>query len=254
MWKGEFVNVEDFFIQLAHGKEALLILDYDGTLAPFVQNPQQAYPYPGIMEKIQTIMKDPSVRVVILSGRALDALVPLLLLDPLPELWGSHGGESLGFIKQLSNQVRQALAEAAQEANQFAPELLCEIKPLSVALHWRGKDPKLARTVIESWKDKTARLPLELHAFDGGVELRSLEVNKGNAVKTLMEEVSPDTLIAYLGDDFTDEEAFAILGDRALKVLVRDKMRDTRADLRLSPPEELFNFFDRWIDTKLKGA
>jgi trehalose-6-phosphatase len=34
-------------------------------------------------------------------------------------------------------------------------------------------------------------------------------------VKTLLKEVPHDTVIAYLGDDFTDEEAFEILGDRA---------------------------------------
>lgn len=248
------MNLDDFFIQLAKSKEALLILDYDGTLAPFVQNPEEAYPYPGIMEKIQTIMQDPSAKVIILSGRGLDTLIPLLTLNPLPELWGSHGGENKQFNKRLSGQVMEVLSLAAQEARQWAPDLLCEIKPLSVALHWRGKDSNLASHVLELWNEKTAKYPLELHFFEGGVELRAHGINKGNAVKMLIAGLSPHTPIAYLGDDLTDEEAFEVLGDRALKVLVRDQMRDTKADIRLSPPEELFNFFDRWIDTKHEGA
>lgn len=255
------MQVDDFFSSLAKGNAALLILDYDGTLAPFVQNPQEAYPYPGIMEKVQLIMHDTGVKVVILSGRGLDSLIPLLPLNPLPELWGSHGGERLkqfekrASIKSLNSDVLAALSHAVKEAHRLAPTLLCEIKPLSVALHWRGKDPAEAAYLLEQWNKMTVKYPLELHAFDGGVELRSREINKGIAIQKILAELPPTTtLIAYLGDDWTDEEAFEILGDRALKVLVRKEIRNTKADTRIIPPDELFSFFDRWIDAKHKGC
>lgn len=246
------MNIEDFFSQLSKSKDALLILDYDGTLAPFVQNPQEAYPYPGVMERIQMIMQDPSAKVVILSGRALGDLTPLISLCPLPELVGSHGGEDLNGMINLSNDVMDVLSLAAEEAKLWAPDLFCEIKPLSVALHWRGKDPRMASIVLELWREKTVIYPLELHPFDGGIELRSPIMNKGNAVRMLTEGVEFSTPIAYLGDDLTDEEAFEILGDRALKVLVRKEMRKTKADVKLTPPDELIDFFDRWLKTKSK--
>src|SRR5262245_18065387 len=84
-----------FFELLAKSKESLLILDYDGTLAPFSINPHQAYPYPGVLERIQQIMQLQKTKMVIMSGRSLQSLRELLLIKPLPELWGSHGGERL---------------------------------------------------------------------------------------------------------------------------------------------------------------
>ncbi|RME26788.1 MAG: trehalose-phosphatase, partial [Candidatus Zixiibacteriota bacterium] len=51
-----------------------------------------------------------------------------------------------------------------------------------------------------------------------------------------------------LGDDRTDEDAFAALSSRGLKVLVRSEPRETAADLRLVPPDELRSFLDRWLE------
>jgi hypothetical protein len=57
--------------------------------------------------------------------------------------------------------------------------------------------------------------------------------------------------VAFLGDDQTDEEAFAAIGDRGLKVLVRNNLRPTRANVKLTPPHELVDFLDNWIDADM---
>ena len=76
--------------------------------------------------------------------------------------------------------------------------------------------------------------------------------NKGLAIKELLAEIAPDDLIAYLGDDLTDEEAFTALDGRGLKVLVRHEFRPTHADVQIAPPEELLQFLDRWAQSQRK--
>jgi len=64
-------------------------------------------------------------------------------------------------------------------------------------------------------------------------------------MKAILKGVEGKAPVAYLGDDFTDEDAFEELGAHGLKVLVRAEPRETKADVRLEPPEELLSFLDR---------
>src|SRR5581483_3447129 len=88
------ISLNTFFYTLQK-KPSLLFLDYDGTLSPFKIDPLEATPYPGVMELIGKIMQEGKTKVVIVSGRAMQDLIPLISMVPLPELWGSHGGERL---------------------------------------------------------------------------------------------------------------------------------------------------------------
>jgi trehalose-phosphatase len=120
-----------------------------------------------------------------------------------------------------------------------------------VAFHWRGlpesRAEAIRRQVADRWLAAAASRNLVLREFDGGLELRVAGIDKGRAVRAIVEEAVPNTLTAYLGDDLTDEEAFAAMPDRGLKVLVRKELRQTVADLWLEPPDDLLDFLDRWI-------
>jgi trehalose-phosphatase len=83
--------------------------------------------------------------------------------------------------------------------------------------------------------------------FSQGMELRLRSANKGDAVRKLLEELDPDTPVAYLGDDATDEQAFRVLNGRGLTVLVGPKQRFTSAQAWLRPPEELRAFLNDWV-------
>lgn len=250
-------DLESFFTKLSKCSHSLLILDYDGTLAPFHTDPDSASPYEGVKEKIEALLRIPNTHVIIMSGRRLEGLKKLLRLSHYPELWGCHGGERLKqgetqvFTHSLDASFHALKERASQAAHRLAPHLLCELKPLSVALHWRGVASDIAESesslVLEAWKQWIVGQPAEIHRFDGGFELRPKGVSKGEAIKTLLKEHPSDAVIAYLGDDFTDEEAFHALGERGLKVLVRESPRATFADVRITPPKELLSFLDRWI-------
>lgn len=247
------LDLEAFFKRVS--KQSLLMLDYDGTLAPFVKNRMQAFPYQGVKEHLRALTQMPGARIVIISGRALADLDKLLDWPHTLELWGSHGLERLlpngkKMNMKVDSHLRAGLQKGIAACQAYAAADFCEIKPFGVALHWRGMDPmektKAQKSIENEWEHLQAQYEIEIHPFDGGIELRPKGRNKGHVVTEILMGTPPQTGIAYLGDDLTDEEAFAALGEQGLKVLVREQYRQTLADLYLTPPAELLTFLDQW--------
>jgi len=250
------IDITEFFGQVARAPARVLMLDYDGTLAPFQVRPERAVPYPGVEELLDGIMAAERTRVVIVSGRPVEDLVPLLNLRRRPELWGAHGWERLlpdgrGSRVQPDDAARKRLDEGERRARELARAgARVETKPASVAFHWRGASALTAARIQEAlprlWEPLAAGGDLELLPFDGGVELRARGCNKQHAAKAVLSETAGDGAIAYLGDDLTDEDAFRVVKLRGLTVLVRPELRETVADLWIRPPRELIAFLDRW--------
>jgi trehalose 6-phosphate phosphatase len=244
-----------FFEALALAPRAALLLDYDGTLAPFRVDPQDALPYPGVCEALDTLMAQQDTRVVLVSGRWTRDLLPLLGLRQIPEIWGSHGWERRfpdGRI-EMARPAERALQGLVQ-ADSWIEKIHArggrsELKPACLAIHWRGLDAAAAadigNIVTENWALQARDTGLELHHFNGGIELRVPGRHKGDVVRIIRAEM-PDALLAYLGDDVTDEDAFRALADTDLGVLVRTELRATDAAFWLTPPEELLEFLQRW--------
>ena len=257
------LDLNGFLARLASARARVLMLDYDGTLAPFHVRPEHAFPYPGVAQALGELMKDGGTRVVIISGRRAAELVPLLALERHPEIWGCHGWERLlpdGELRTqpLSGREVELLEEAAHAARQLLPGgVRIECKTASVALHWRGLDPEQIENMREQtlavWSPLAAGIGMELLRFDGGVELRTRGCNKQHAAKAILSETGPDSAIAYLGDDVTDEDAFAVTKPRGVAVLVRPEYRETAADVWLRPPEELLAFIGRWRTRNVAG-
>jgi len=250
------IDWQAFLEGIATAPERVLMLDYDGTLAPFQIRPERAVPYPGVREALEALVDAGGTRIVIVSGRPAASLPPLLELEQRPEIWGGHGWERLLPSGELKTQepapdVKVALetaAGAAADAVRAGGRLEC--KQASVALHWRGL-PALAAAKVEALC-RAAGDPLiaagilQRLPFDGGLELRAPGCNKQNAVKAVLSETAGNGAIAYLGDDLTDEDAFAAVKPRGLAVLVRPELRETQADVWLQPPRELIAFLRRW--------
>ncbi len=244
-----------FFQQIRNAPRSLLCLDYDGTLAPFTEERDRAFPYPGIRELITSLMKTGRTRVVIVSGRAIDHLLPLLGLETPPEIWGSHGREvrhpdgSIHFAEPDTEQ-REGLTRALELIQTEVPGEALEIKPASLAVHCRGMSRQDEETLMLSakrlWEPLAEDSCLQLHPFDGGLELRAPGVDKGTAIANILEQEPESAPSAYLGDDMTDEDAFNEMKGRGVSILVRSEIRPTAADVRLTPPEELIAFLNRW--------
>lgn len=263
----EQTELERFWRELAAAPQALLLLDYDGTLAPFRVERDQAVPYPGVRELLAGLRADGRTRLVLVSGRPISDLLPLLGLDPPPEVWGAHGNERLrpgGRIEavELTDAWRRGLDQAAAWARAERLAARLEAKHGCLALHWRGlpadERRELADLTETAWSGLAATSGLGLHHFDGGLELRVPVRDKGDAVRALLAESPPSSRAAYLGDDRTDEDAFRALsdlaGERGLGVLVRAERRPTAARLWLRPPEELLDFLSAWRRARAAGA
>jgi trehalose 6-phosphate synthase/trehalose 6-phosphate phosphatase len=248
-----------FFTAFVDGATPVLLLDYDGTLAPFRLNRFQARPWAGVRVLLECIRRQGRTRVVVVSGRPAGEIAPLLGLEPALEVWGLHGAE------RLYPDGRRELEEAAPHARQKLDELrellrrdslggLFEDKPNAVVMHWRGASPHKARSIEKRTRQLFEPLAqmdgLGLLEFESGLELR-VGRDKGGAVEAILSEADPDAPVAYLGDDLTDEAAFRAVrraGSHGLSVLMRRSWRGTDAEVWLRPPVELREFLGRWIE------
>ncbi len=252
-----------FFALLENASNALLLLDYDGTLAPFREDPAEALPYPEVVPLLRAIAEEGSTRVVIVSGRSLESLLPLLDFGALPEIWGSHGRERClagGEVRQVApSEVHiRGLSEARETLEGADIPGRLEEKPFSLAFHVRGLPKKTGEESLARahslWEPFARRAGLNILPFNGGLEICAPGWNKGDAVNVLLESVPEGTPAAYLGDDETDEDAFRSLEGRGLPVLVREERRASLARVWLHPPDELAAFLERWRAARLRAG
>ncbi len=254
------LNLNKFFESLKQTGRPILMLDYDGTLAPFVVERDEAVPYPGVREMLSKIAGARHTRMIIVTGRRAKELVNLLKLDNHPEIWGSHGMERLmpdGRYHQgeLSLSETLGLKSATTWALHEGLKDIVEEKPAGLAFHWRGMKEKKANQIkekiIQKWQPLQDEYHLKLLDFECGIELKAAGTDKGQAVKKILAESQASPEVAYLGDDLTDEDAFEALKKRGLTVLVREQYRETAADLWLTPPQEMLDFLERWHEARM---
>jgi trehalose 6-phosphate phosphatase len=246
----------NFFGTFTPSRRPLLLLDYDGTLAPFRVDRFQAVPWPGVRDLLSQIQSQNRTRMVIVTGRPAKEIAPLLCLKQPIEVWGLHGFERLHLdgrreVESISPLAQKKLDEvhAALERDAFGG--LFEHKPNAAVLHWRGLPANQAAFAEQHSRALFEPLAgfegFRLLPFEAGLELR-VGRHKGDAVEALLAECNTCAPAAFLGDDLTDEAAFRAVQCRGLSVLVRTEHRETCADLWLKPPEELLQFLQRWLN------
>lgn len=250
-------KLEEFFAAFARTSKPLLMLDYDGTLAPFRVDRSKAQPWAGVRDLLARIQSQGSTRIVVITGRPAAEIPALLGVEPAPEVWGLHGAERLRTngrheMKQAPPKTRAKLNELQSQLRHDALGGLFEEKANAAVMHWRGVPAKKAREIEKRTRELFEPLArfygLALLPFEAGLELRA-GPEKGDAVRALIGEMSngKPQPAAYLGDDLTDEAAFRAIKGRGLSVLVRRRRRDTAAEVWLRPPEEVRVFLKRWL-------
>lgn len=189
-------------------KEPLLILDYDGTLAEVTDRPHQATPHEAIPELLAEL--DRRYPLAILTGRRVADLAELL---PVPGLRviGVHGIQSGTIGGEVDALVPDHVVAQLEGVRGRLPDLAgveVEDKTAAIALHYRNApDPEAAESALRAWSE---RVPGELEALWGKMvlEIRPRGWDKGKAAERLMAE-HPGRTPVVIGDDTTDEEAFA---------------------------------------------
>lgn len=242
-----------FLERLPRAEGRALLLDFDGTLAPFETDRERSAMYPGVRSALLALILEGRCRVAIVSGRPMPSLRRAVGLDGGVELWASHGLERFTtdgcwIGPRRSRELTRFLAAAARELRGRWLDLV-EVKRYGLALHSRGRSKRFfaqARAeLVERWLGPALAAGLELIRFDGGIELRPAGRDKGHVVDAVFAEMG-DAMVAYLGDDRSDEDAFRALKGRGLGVLVRPEPRPTLADAWIRPPAGLLAFLLRW--------
>jgi trehalose 6-phosphate phosphatase len=233
------------------------MLDYDGTLAPFRKQRNEAIPYPEIAAKLEEIVRGGHTRVVIISGREVEEVASLLGIQPLPEMWGVYGlqrrrPDGKVEVAPFEQRYLNSLCDALRWLEYQELAGLAETKTGSLAVHWRGLSENETEEVrgraLLGWNAIARDAGLSLVEFDGGLEIRAPGIDKGGVVRMLLEEMGPGVRAAYLGDDVTDEPAFVAIGDKGLSLLVRPEWRQTAAQFWVKPPAGVLDFLCGWSD------
>jgi trehalose 6-phosphate phosphatase len=233
--------------EIARVSRLLVALDFDGTLAPEVDDPDAARALPEARAAVLALLELPGTRVAVVSGRSLHSLERVADLPDTALLVGSHGieirldkaGDPVGLDTTELRQV-DALGNVLGEVADSYDQVWLEAKPAGFALHTRLATEQNSRVAhLEALNDVRA---LNHEAELGDVTVRRgknvLEFSvrsttKGDAIEHLR-EYTDASAVFYAGDDVTDEDAFAALGpdDFGLK----SGSGDTVADHRVAGP------------------
>ncbi len=242
--------------QVSLARARLLMLDHDGTLAPFETDRARAVAPRSTRELLQRIAESGRTRLVVVSGRPVRDLAALL--EPVRLTFvGEHGWEVSAPGERvvrhpLPRGVASRLERAARLARAAGLTAHLERKRSSIAVHTRGLDAEGAAHVTSgaalAWSPLLDRAPLRLVPFDGGLELRARGRDKGTAARELLAREPAGTLAVHVGDDTTDEDVFEALGETGFGVRVGGPGAPTRARAWLRNPDQVARFLETWLE------
>jgi trehalose 6-phosphate phosphatase len=245
---------ESFWPRAAAAGHRLLMVDYDGTLAPFRTNPREAVPLGPSVALLREIARGSSTSLAIVSGRPIREIQGLLGRIPATFVgengWEEEvpGADIVRHPVPSDHEVALRRAAAAAAAQNWAPRL--ERKRASLMLHTRGLLPERAREVErdceELWRELTES-GLRLVRVNGGLDLSSPERHKGVAARELLERSPSGTFAVHVGDDVTDEDAFSLVAEGGFGILVGDSLGRSRARGRLGSWLDMPLFLREWL-------
>ena len=226
---------------LARTPHLLVCSDYDGTLAPIVEDPSTAQAVPESIAAMRAIAVLPATTAALISGRALRDLAALSRLPAEVHLVGSHGSEfDIGYVRALDGEAsrrKTAVVGAVRALVDGIPGVQLEEKPAGVAVHVRRADRDDAAAVLASLRSGPARSE-GVYVTEGKevLELSVVESDKGHAVDTLRHQVGASAAL-FVGDDVTDERAFVRLTGPDVGVKVGPG--DSAATYRVDGPDQV---------------
>lgn len=225
----------------------LFFLDYDGTLAPIVDDPDAAVPHPEVPALLETL--NARYPLWIVTGRDIEAL-NRFLDQPLKAI-GLHGAQEGTVGGETEHLMSNEAAAAIASLRRSVPDvdgLNVEDKDQAFAVHYRRADEAKAHDRLRAWIDT---MPDILDAVWGKkvVELRPDGLTKGTAVRRIADRF-PERTPVYLGDDVTDEDAFEALHALNRPVItIKVGDGDTCAQHRLEGPDAVVAYLKPYVST-----
>lgn len=244
------------------GRPAVVLLDYDGTLAPIAATPAQAKLPPATRRVLSRLANVPWLRLGLVSGRSLADLKQMVRLPNLIYA-GNHGlelrGRGLSFTHPRVRTIRPLMRRLARQLDQAledVPGAWVERKGATLSVHWRAVSSRAARRRFHravSRATLASRLRRQVQVTQGKrvIEIRpAVNWNKGQIIRWLHDRLDGQGdrrgWLIYFGDDQTDEDAFDVV--RRLKgasIVVGRPKASTAATYWLRGPAEVRRSLER---------
>jgi len=222
-------------------KNKLLVLDYDGTLQTFKTSPSQSAAAPSrtLHDLVAGIAEQPNVTVAIVSGRPKSALEEWFG-DTKVELIAEHGAsvkrDGVWHHQDIEFEDARAVAlKVLRDYTSRTPGSRIEQKDYASVWHYRNVPIELAHVraygLTAELRAALVDYDVNVHSGNKIIEVKPSKVNKGVAVRRLIETAEAD-FVLVAGDDYTDEDMFAVASDDDYTIKVGTG--ETNADYRLA--------------------
>ncbi|MBC7371816.1 MAG: bifunctional alpha,alpha-trehalose-phosphate synthase (UDP-forming)/trehalose-phosphatase [Bdellovibrionaceae bacterium] len=230
-----------------------LVLDYDGTLVSLHRKPEYAVLPKTTGDFLESLNK--KVEIYIVSGRSrafLDKHVGHLKVHIAAEhgaFWRAPGGE---WQNRVASDIQSWYGQVEKVMHSYSdrvPLSAIERKEASIVWHYRESPIDFADFQAKRLDDELqvglSNSPVVISQGSRIVEAKAIECNKGNYLRSLIQDEEMESASAYfyicMGDDRTDEDMFRSLGDHGVSIKVGPE--DTGANFRLQSQTEVFGFF-----------
>ncbi len=211
-----------------NSRKRLVLLDYDGTLVPFVRDHALARPGHKVLALVQRLADDPANYVVIVSGRDRQTLERWFEALPI-HLVAEHGFLSRKArsdwrsVKAIPGDWKRQLLPILHLFADRLPGATVEEKEYSLVWHYRGADAEqgepFAHELVDNLNALTGNVDVQVMQANKAIEIRVAGINKGTIAREMLAEGGFDFILA-IGDDKTDEDLFAVLPDWAHSIKV----------------------------------
>ncbi|MBU7032724.1 MAG: bifunctional alpha,alpha-trehalose-phosphate synthase (UDP-forming)/trehalose-phosphatase [Theionarchaea archaeon] len=222
-------NMRDLIQDFDLCQSRLILLDYDGTLISFVDNPEEAVPDEELLHLLESLSSNPRTTVVIISGRPRETLEKWfgdLPLDLVAEhgAWIRKKGE-WNPIEPMVNTWKEQIRPIIEVFVDRTPGSFLEEKDFSLVFHYRKTEPSLAMVRMGELKDAlidmTSNLNLSILEGNKVIEIKNSGVGKGRAaLRWISGDQKEWDFIMAAGDDWTDEDLFEVLPDSAYSIRI----------------------------------
>lgn len=233
----------------------LIFLDYDGTLIPFADRPEKAKPSEEVLKLINQLSEVEKNWVVLISGRDKNTLqnwFGMFNIALIAEhgVWIKEKNEEWKLTRPLSTEWKSQLLPILKMYADRIPGSFIEEKEFSIVWHYRKSDPELASVKAKELTDDlvhfTANIDVQVLQGSKVIEVRSAGVNKGTAAMHFVSRGDYDFILA-VGDDWTDEDLFRILPEKAYSIRVG--MTSSHAKFNLRNYTEVTKLLEQLIES-----
>jgi trehalose 6-phosphate synthase/phosphatase len=241
-----------------NSSKRLLLLDYDGTLAPYYIKPADAKPSEQLKTLLRNLVSNQQNEVIIISGRDAPTLekwfgdTGVSIVAEHGALFKRYGHNWITFAGNCELWKSDVSEVFEKYVLQFKGAFI-EQKTHSVALHYRTVDKDLVEKLKTEVIKELLMLDLnyEFHVIQGNmvIEVKGIGIDKGSFARGIINENNYEFILA-IGDDATDEDMFDTLYENKNAFTVKVGITPTKARCNLINVNNVISFLEQLNNCK----